>query len=62
MTIEYVLLLTAMTMLVLKIFISAPTEAFRNAGPKMGARVERQLETGAGFKPNGSPNQWQADQ
>lgn len=58
MTIEYVLLLTAMFMLVLKIFISAPSEAFQKAGPKLGARVERQLETGNGFRPNGKPTQW----
>lgn len=53
MTIEYVLLLVSMTMLVLKIMISAPTDAFKKAGPRMGARVERQLETGGGFQPGG---------
>jgi hypothetical protein len=62
MTIEYVLLLTAMTMLVLKIFISAPSEAFKKSGPKMGARIERQLETGSGFTPNGARHEWGGDQ
>jgi hypothetical protein len=62
MTIEYVLLLTAMTMLVLKIFISAPSDAFRKSGPKMGARVERQLETGGGFTPKGQRQEWGGDQ
>lgn len=62
MTIEYVLLLVAMTMLVLKAFISAPGDAFNKAGPKMAARVERQLETGGGFKPGGNRIEWSAKQ
>ncbi len=53
MTIEYVLLLISMFALVLKVFISAPGDAFKKSGPMMGARVERQLETGGGFKPGG---------
>lgn len=63
MTIEYVLLMTAMFMLVMKVFISAPSEAFRKAGPKLGARVEKQLETGGGFMRNGQiVTPWRSDQ
>ncbi len=60
MTIEYVLLLFAVFFIGLKSFISAPTKAFREAGPRMAARVEMHLETGAGFKnPSGNSNQWE---
>lgn len=59
MTIEYVLLLFAVFFIGLKVFISAPGDAFKKAGPRMAARVENHLETGGGFKPQGSPNQWQ---
>ena len=62
MTIEYVLLLFAMFFLVLKGFSTAPANAFKEAGPRLGARVERQLETGGGFLNNGQTNAWGATQ
>jgi hypothetical protein len=52
MTIEYVLLLFATVMFVLKVFVSAPAKAFKESGPRLAARVEQQLTTGAGFKPD----------
>jgi hypothetical protein len=54
MTIEYVLLLVVTFAIGMKIFVSAPMDAFKNSAPKLGARVEKQLNTGAGF-----PNEWE---
>ncbi len=50
MTIEYILLLVVVFGIGLKVFVSAPMDAFKESGPRLGARVEKQLETGAGFK------------
>ena len=59
MTVEYVLLLFATFFIGLKLFASAPTKAFIDSGPRLGARVERQLETGGNFRPGGGDrNQW----
>ncbi|HPI40620.1 MAG TPA: hypothetical protein PLJ21_07430 [Pseudobdellovibrionaceae bacterium] len=60
MTIEYVLLLTATVFLILKAFISAPTKAFANAGPRLGARIERHLVTGSGYPAVGQGAEWSA--
>lgn len=60
MTIEYVLLLSATVFLILKAFISAPTKAFANAGPRLGARIERQLMTGDGYPGVGNGLAWEA--
>jgi hypothetical protein len=62
MTIEYVLLLFAVFFIGLKAFMSAPAEAFKQSGPRLGARIEQQLATGDGFKPNGNSNEWSGDQ
>lgn len=53
MTIEYVLLIVSVVMISMKFFVSAPSEAFKNAGPRLGARVENQLATGVRFKVKG---------
>lgn len=59
MTVEYVLLLVATFFFVLKVFMTMPAKAFRESGPKLGARVEQQLATGDGFKPvNGNHVAW----
>ncbi|WP_413576528.1 hypothetical protein ACLVWU_00635 [Bdellovibrio sp. HCB290] len=60
MTIEYVLLMIAILGIGLKAFISAPSEAFRGSGPRLAARVEKQLDTGQGFKPKGARLEWSA--
>lgn len=62
MTIEYVLLLFVVFFMVLKAFVTAPANAFRESGPRLGARVEQQLTTGDGFKPNGKQVEWIGDQ
>lgn len=53
MTIEYVLLLFAVFFIGLKGFTSAPAKAFKESGPRLAARIEQQLATGDGFKPEG---------
>lgn len=60
MTIEYVLLLCCMFMIGLKFFFSAPADAFRDYAPVLGARVEKHLATGHGFKmPDGTAHLWE---
>jgi hypothetical protein len=54
MTIEYILLLVVVFGIGLKVFVSAPMDAFKTSAPKLGARVEKQIATGAGFK-----NDWE---
>ncbi len=54
MTIEYILLLVVVFGIGLKVFVSAPMDAFKNSAPMLGARVEKQLATGSGFK-----NEWE---
>jgi hypothetical protein len=61
MTIEYVLLMIAVFAIGLKTFTSAPMDAFKKAGPALGARVEKQLSTGSGFKPQGTTLAWDSD-
>lgn len=49
MTIEYILLLSLFVFIVMGTFMKAPKESFLNSGPRLGARVEKQLSTGDGF-------------
>lgn len=55
MTTEYILLLALYTFLVLGAFLGdkGPLAAFKDAGPRLGARVERNIATGTQF--NKSP-------
>ncbi|MFZ4403608.1 MAG: hypothetical protein ACOYOK_05845 [Pseudobdellovibrionaceae bacterium] len=63
MTIEYVLLLICVFMFTVKVFVSGPKEAFKDSGPRLGARIEQQLATGSGFKPSaGQDLAWKSDQ
>ncbi len=50
MTLEYVLLLVATVALCFRFMVEAPKTAFRDSAPRLGARVERHLATGTGFK------------
>lgn len=61
MTVEYVLLLFCMFMIGLKFFYSAPMEAFRDYGPVLGARLEKHLSTGTGFRldAKGTAHEWE---
>lgn len=58
MTVEYVLLLCAVFLIGLKFFVEAPRDAFKNSGPRLGARIEKQLQTGQGFKQDGKDAIW----
>lgn len=58
MTIEYILLMICIFGIGLKFFASAPLDAFKEAGPRLGARVERHLATGNGFKYRGNQKKW----
>ncbi|MNJ93517.1 hypothetical protein D3C87_111990 [compost metagenome] len=62
MTIEYVLLLFAVFFIGLKFFMTAPAEAFRESGPRLGSRIEKQLATGDGFRPGGNRVPWTGEQ
>ena len=49
MTVEYILLLSLFVFIVMGALIDGPQKSFTNAGPKLGARVEKHLITGDGF-------------
>jgi len=49
MIVEYILLLTAFVVMMMKITYFAPLKAFNEGGPRLGARVENHLTTGRGF-------------
>lgn len=62
MTIEYILLLVAVFSITLKFFVEAPKNAFKEAGPRLAARVEKHLVTGNGFKlKTGKNPNWQGE-
>lgn len=54
MIVEYILLLTAFVFMLLKVVYMGPNQAFTQAGPKLGARVEKHLITGRGFSEEAS--------
>ena len=60
MTIEYILLLIVVFAIGLKSFMIAPRKAFTESGPKLAARVEKQLLTGRSFSANHS-FRWEPD-
>lgn len=49
MILEYILLLTMFVVFVGSIIFKGPNDAFKNAGPKLAARVEKQMITGDKF-------------
>lgn len=61
MTVEYILLLTIFVLFAMKVTFLGPYDAFRNAAPKLGARVEKHLVTGERFSKDGetAATQWQ---
>ena len=52
MTVELVLLLGIYAFLILGAFLgeNGPIETFRKSGPRLGARIERNVSTGDGFR------------
>jgi hypothetical protein len=61
MTVEYILLLIAVFFIGLKFFIEAPKDAFKNSGPRLAERVEKQLLTGQGFQMPGRKDEWKPE-
>lgn len=63
MTVEYILLIALFVFFVMGALVSNPQRSFENAGPLLGARVEKHLTTGDGFgsrKGSGTaPLQWE---
>lgn len=53
MTIEYILLLSVFVLFVMKVSFFGPYNAFKNAAPKLGARVEKHMITGERFSSDG---------
>ena len=61
MMVEYVLLLTILSTLVLTMFTAgngAFNKTFNNSAPRLGARIEKLIRTGEGFNTSGSPAAW----
>ena len=50
MTVEYVILMALFAMFFMGTLMKGPFNSFENAGPKLGARVEKHLEVGSGFQ------------
>lgn len=60
MTVELVLLLVVVFGIGLKFFSSAPMDAFKQSAPRLGARVEKHLASGTGFKgKDGNTLKWE---
>lgn len=60
MTIEYLLLLICVFAIGMKAFVSAPKAAFKEGAPRLGARIEKQIATGDGFRINGDRLAWKS--
>jgi hypothetical protein len=62
MTVELVLLLGIYAFLILGAFLGdlGPIETFRKSAPRLGARIERNISTGDGFRnsSDGQPVNW----
>lgn len=50
MTVEYVLLIALFVILMGQALINGPVKSFKNAGPRLGARIEFSMETGSDFR------------
>ena len=61
MTVEYILLMIAVFFIGLKFFIEAPKDAFKNSGPRLAMRIEKQLLTGQGFQPPNGTTDWKPE-
>jgi hypothetical protein len=61
MTLEYVLLMSLFVLMLMGAVIKGPQNAFEDAGPKLGARVEKHLNTGAGFQTTGRGIEWEEE-
>ncbi len=65
MTLEWILTLVIMMTTVMGVFFSESNSlsaVFRSGGQKLGARLEKQIETGAGFRSIADGGQGQSTQ
>ncbi len=60
MTTELVLLLGLFAFILLGVLTSTPKETFFQSGPRLGARIERQIIIGEQFKVKGQTLNWAA--
>ena len=58
MTLELVLLVTLFVFFIMGALTSTPMKTFGDYGPRLGARIEKQLVTGDGFKHQGTGVEW----
>lgn len=58
MTLEFVLLILVFVYFVMGSMMSTPMKTYADYGPRLGARVEKQLLTGDGFRTNGRGQEW----
>jgi hypothetical protein len=49
MTVEYVLLLALFAFFILNALVGGPQKTFKEAAPRLGARIENHLTTGDAF-------------
>ncbi|MGE0632997.1 MAG: hypothetical protein AB7O96_11350 [Pseudobdellovibrionaceae bacterium] len=61
MTLEYILLFSIFVLMLFGIFWNGPRESFVKSGPRLGARIEKNLVTGAGFQVDGGVVRWRSD-
>ena len=59
MTAEFVLLLALTVFTAWSVAMTGPRKVFTQAGPKLGARLERQLSIGDSFKTGGARVRWE---
>ncbi|MCB0342812.1 MAG: hypothetical protein H6626_12220 [Pseudobdellovibrionaceae bacterium] len=61
MSTEFILLLSIYAFIMLGVFFgdSGPIETFRNATPRLAARMERNISVGHGFLRNGQRLRWE---
>ena len=61
MTIEVILLMALSFFITLAAFFGngGPRTTFKNSGPRLGARIERNVTTGAGFMAASGDANWQ---
>jgi len=59
MTIEYVLLVALFAYFLMGALASTPIKTYGDYGPRLGARVERQLMTGDGFVTQKKAIKWE---
>lgn len=58
MTVEYILLVALFALFLMSSLTSVPMKTYGDYGPRLGARVEKQLLTGDGFTTQGKAVNW----